>query len=177
MESITMKVLAVDPGINGAFVLTDGKGFFKYWQMPVTVSGKDKSVHFQGVQEILGKVGTVHVYLERAMPMAQGMKQAFSYGRGFEALVIAINLSGLPVTFIEPSKWTKEMHEGISSDLKPKAKSLIAVQRLFPKLVMYLPKKPKGGLADGPIDALLMAGYALRKMGIKSNVEEVPDFY
>jgi hypothetical protein len=176
MEGITMKVLAIDPGINGAFVLTDGKGFFKYWPMPVTLDGKDKSVNFKGVLEILKKVGTVHVYLERAMPMAQGMKSAFSYGRGFEALVIAISMSGLSVTYVEPAKWTKEMHEGISADLKPKAKSLIAVQRLFPKLVMYLPKKPKGGLHDGPIDALLIAGWALRKLGLKS-AETIPDFY
>jgi hypothetical protein len=176
MEGITMKVCAIDPGINGSIVLTDGKMFFKQWPMPTLTNGKDKSVDFKGVQSILAKVGTVHVYLERALPMAQGMKQAFSYGRGFEAVVIAVTLSKLPVTYVEPSKWTKEMHEGISSDLKAKAKSLIAVQRLFPHLVTFLPKKPKGGLADGPIDALLIAGYALRKTGPKSKLDDMPSF-
>lgn len=170
-------VLAIDPGINGAFVLTDGKKI-KTWPMPIVASGKEKLIHFDGVHsllhdEILEKYGAVHVYLERAVPMAQGAKSAFTYGRGFEALVIAISILKFPHTLVEPSRWAKEMHEGISADLRPKAKSLIAVKRLYPQLVASLPKKPKGGLHDGPIDALLIAGYGLRKGGVvKAAVED-----
>jgi len=174
-----MKVIAIDPGISGAFVLTDGKTI-ETWPMPVIVTGKDKAIFFSGVFELLSTVqkkhGSLHVFLERAVPMAQGSKSAFNYGRGFEALVIAIELLKLPMTLIEPSKWTKEMHEGISADLKPKVRSLIAVKRLYPHLVKSLPKKPKGGLHDGPIDALLIAGYALRKNAPKSKVEDIPSF-
>jgi hypothetical protein len=57
------------------------------------------------------------------------------------------------------------MHEGVSSDLKPKAKSLIAAKRLYASLYAKLPKKPKGGDHDGYIDALLIAGYGLRRLG------------
>lgn len=175
-----MKVLAIDPGLSGAFVLTDGKTLTT-WPMPIKIHGKDKSVHFDGVHallwDVLDKHGLVHIFLERAVPMAQGSKSAFNYGRGFEALVIAIELLKFPVTLVEPFKWTKEMHEGISADLRPKVRSEIAVKRLFPQLVDKLPKKPKGGLQDGPIDALLIAGYGLRKIGNKSNVDEMPDFF
>lgn len=166
-----ISVLAIDPGIGGAFVVTDGADFFKSYEMPLVVSGKEKAVDFDGVMDLLRRVreelGGVHVFLERAVPMAMGSKGAFSYGRGFEALVIAVRLHEFPSTLVEPARWTKEMHEGISADLKPKARSLIAVKRLYPQLVRLLPRRPKGGLHDGPIDALLIAGYGLRKLGVR----------
>lgn len=166
-------VLGIDPGNTGSFVLTNGVKL-KTWEMPLIQSGKNKTISHRGVMEILSDVvieddvidgPEVQVYLERAMPMAMGSKHAFSYGRGFEAIVIAIETIKLPMTMVEPQKWAKEMHEGISADLKPKAKSLIAAKRLFPKLVAMLPTKPKGGVHDGMIDALLIAGYGLRKQG------------
>lgn len=171
-------VLAIDPGVNGAFVLTDGKKL-KTWPMPITTTGKEKLISFGGVLKLLTEIQTAHgsvfVYLERAIPMAQGAKSAFTYGRGFEAIVNAVELLKFPFILVEPHKWAKEMHEGISADLKPKAKSLVAVKRLFPTLVAALPKKPKGGLHDGPVDALLIAGYALRKRGAASSTVE--DFF
>jgi hypothetical protein len=171
MEGWKVKpVLGIDPGINGAFVITDGK-FLRSYPMPIVVNGKEKLIDFDGVWARLSAIktahGPIHVFLERAVPMAMGSKGAFTYGRGFEALIIALNLHKFPLTHVEPNRWTKEMHEGISADLKPKARSLIAVKRLYPHLVKSLPKKPKGGLHDGPIDALLIAGYGLRKLGAK----------
>lgn len=164
------KVVGIDPGINGAFVLTDGEKV-STWVMPIAITGKDKTILFAGVYELLSGIerreGKVHVFLERAIPFAMGSKSAFSYGRGFEAIVVALELLKLPVTHIDPGKWAKEMHEGISADLKPKVKSGIAAQRLFPQLVAQLPKKPKGGTHDGFIDALLIAGYGLRRLGPK----------
>lgn len=167
-------VLGIDPGINGAFILTDGVTI-KFWPMPITITGKDKFIHFDGVHELLYNVQQkhpeVHIFLERAIPMAQGAKSAFNYGRGFACLEIALELLESTVTYVDPSKWAKEMHEGISTDLKPKAKSLIAVKRLFPKLMKYLPKRPKGGLHDGAVDAFLIAAYGLRK-GLKPQSDD-----
>lgn len=177
-------VLGIDPGISGAFVLFDGQEFASY-AMPIQSDGKNKTIHFDGVHELLDAIqtkhGQVHVYLERAVPMAMGAKSAFNYGRGFEAIVIAIQLLGFPFTLVEPQKWAKEMHEGISTDLRAKAKSLIACQRLYPKLYASLPKNTKGKTLDGPIDALLIAAYGLRKNGVRSNTakktEDVGDFF
>ncbi len=180
-------VLGIDPGINGAFVLTDG-GTLKTWPMPIIENGKNKDIDFDRIHTLLFDLQNdhpeLHIFVERAVPMAMGSKGAFSYGRGFAAIEIAIQLLEFTVTYVEPAKWTKEMHEGISADLKPKARSLIAVKRLYPKLVQHLPTKPKGGLHDGPIDALLIAAYGLRKMGStkaqtkpKVKKETVGDFY
>jgi hypothetical protein len=161
-----MKILAIDPGHQGAFVLYDGKKLFKWWAMPLDKDGKNKSVSYIKVVDLLNpiikKYPDLHFYLERAVPMAMGSRHAFNYGRDFCKLEIAIEYSGLPVTYVEPAKWTKIMHEGISKDLKSKAKSLIAVKRLLPKLVGELPVNTKGALLDGPVDALLIATYALR---------------
>lgn len=172
-------VIAIDPGISGAILATNGDDFLEVHSMPVVSDGKNKQVSFDGVHLILktlaARHGTPHVFLERAVPMAMGAKGAFSYGRGFEAIVIAVRLTHLPVTHVEPSKWTREMMEGISIDLRPKARALIAVERLYPRLVGQLPKKPKGGLQDGPIDALLIAGYGLRKHCVESDTSD--DFF
>lgn len=155
-----MQILAIDPGQNGAFVLFDGEKF-DFRLMPILVN---KDIDFEGVQKILMSPGVdkAHVFLERAMPMAQGARHAFNYGRGFAALEIAIKLANLPVTYVEPAKWSKIMHEGISADLKPKAKSIIAVQRLFPQFIEKIPKTKTLKYHEGVIDALLIAGYGLR---------------
>lgn len=168
------RVIGIDPGLKGSIVLTDGADEIEIWEIPHTL---EKRVHYFGLTiqlEALFERTSAHVFLERAIPMAMGSKGAFSYGRNFEAIVLAIENARMPVTYVEPSKWTREMHEGISSDLKPKAKSLIAAERLYPELFSQLPRKPKGGLQDGPVDALLIAGYGLRHSG--ESVRE-DDFY
>lgn len=174
-------ILGIDPGNEGAFVLTDGDRITTY-PMPLIVHGKIKEIDFNAVVAILKLMqtwpGGVHVYLERAIPFAMGSKHAFNYGRGFAALEIAVALARLPVTYVEPAKWTKVMHEGISNDLKPKMKSLIAVERLYPKLVKSLPITPKSKkLKDGFVDALLIAGYGLREQGKSVSKRKSKDVY
>lgn len=163
-----MKVLGIDPGIHGALVVTDHITLESH-PMPIETNGKDKLISFAGIHRLLQAIkkrhGLLPVFVERAVPMAMGSKHAFSYGRGFEALLIALGLHEYSITLVEPARWAKEMHQGVSADLKTKAKSLIAVKRLYPKLVKSLPTKPKGGLHDGPIDALLIAGFGLRQLG------------
>jgi hypothetical protein len=170
--------LGIDPGIAGAFVLTNG-AMLETWLMPITVNGKDKQINFDKVHEILWKIleehPDTHVYLERAVSFGMGTKAAFNYGYGFACIVIALELHKMTYTLVEPGKWTKEMHEGISGDLKPKVKSGMAVKRLYPKLVAMLPTK--AGMHDGLIDALLIAGYGLRKNGTVSKPDDELDFF
>lgn len=163
-----LPVLGIDPGLRGTFVLFDGAEFLEVFMMPVARIGAEKRVDFHRVlsylEEVKERFGVISVYLERAKPMAMGSKFAFNYGRDFEKVVLATLLAGFKSKMVEPAVWAKEMHEGISTDLKPKAKSLLAVQKLYPHLVERLPKRPKGKLDDGPIDGLLICGYAIRMM-------------
>lgn len=171
-------VLGIDPGLKGAFVLFDGAEFLEIFLMPVVKTDKENRVNFCRILEWLEAVkkdlGVVPVFLERAKPLAMGSKFAFNYGRDFEKIVLAIHLAGLKKRLrqIEPSVWTKVMHEGLDPDLKPKAKSLKALHKLYPQLVAWMPQKPRGGIQDGPIDAFLIAAYAL---GLQDEV--IADFY
>lgn len=180
-QVLPVKILGIDPGLQGHFVLYDGKDFGS-WKMPVRKIGKNSEIVFADVHALLHAVmaanKNVHVYLERAVSFGMGSTGAFNYGRGFAAIEIALGLLEFPVTYVEPHKWTKEMHEGISKDLKPKAKSLVAVERIFPKLVRALPRNTKGRLDEGAVDALLIAGYGWRKLSLVKSIDsEMPDFY
>jgi hypothetical protein len=107
-----------------------------------------------------------------------GTKGAFNYGRGFAAIEIVLQDGDFPYTLVEPQKWAKVMHAGIGKDLKPKAKSAIAVARLFPKLSKLCTFDKAGKPHDGAIDALLIAGYGLRQTyGGDSTRDIIEDFY
>lgn len=156
------KVVAIDPGLSGAIVWYDGKKL-GFEVMPLIVTGKEKEVDFLKVRKILKAHPGVMVFLERAMPMAMGSKHAFNYGRGFAALEIAILACKNPVVYVEPNKWVKEMHAGISSGLKPKVKSIKAIDRLFPHVKSSIPKNRNGKMHEGVVDGLLIAEYGRRK--------------
>jgi len=156
-----MIVCAIDPGKTGAMVLMKDHELLRFEVMPLNSSSEPC---FNRVRTILKEWMPDHIFLERAIPMAMGSKHAFVYGRGFAALEIAIQIEGFPVTYVEPSKWTKEIHEGISADLKAKAKSVIAFERLFPHLGDVVPKNTKGRFHEGVLDAILIAAYGIRKL-------------
>jgi len=158
--------LAVDPGFDGAFVLMDEKGKCEFFEMPVEETkkakgGKKREFIWDEILEILVNApdGTT-VLLERASAFNMGATGAFNYGRGFAMLEIAIKLADLPVIHVEPAKWSKWAHAGIDSNLKAKAKSLIALQRLYPKLYKTVPRSPVAqNIHEGIVDAILIAGY------------------
>lgn len=162
-----MTIIGIDPGQTGFicfFKMTENIPQALFAPMPLKNDGT-KEIHFDNFMELLLPYRSrraCHVYLERAMPLAMGAKHAFNYGRGFAALELALHISGLPTTYVEPQKWSKVMHEGISKDLKPKAKSQIAVERLFPQLLGAMPKSAKGNYLDGAVDALLIAAWGAR---------------
>lgn len=164
------KVIGIDPGNRGALVLTDGVEFIEVQPMPITREGKEERISRTDVLLTFATFvnrygGDLHVFLERPVSFGMGTKGAFTYGRGYEAVLIAIADAGLPFTLVEPGKWTKEMHAGLSKKWKPKAKSQVAVGRLFPRLVEHLPVGRNRVPLDGPVDALLIAGYGLRQLG------------
>lgn len=151
-------VIGVDPGLTGAIVHYSGDTF-KHWLMPID---DERRVDYDELVKIFKSISKSkgHVFLERAMPMAMGAKHAFNYGRDFKAIEIAIQTTGLPVTYVEPNKWCKVIHQGVDKRLKPKAKSMVAIKRLLPKLYEDVPKSPKAqNPHEGVVDALLIAKY------------------
>lgn len=162
------KVLAIDPGLDGAFVFMNEKGSFTFHEMPTVELGtkkkKKREFVFEEIQAIIEDYPGAHIFLERAVSFGMGVTSAFNYGRGFTMLEIAVKLAGNPITYVEPAKWTKVMHSGVDANMKPKVKSLIAVERLYPKVFKALPRNRNGKPYDGPLDAVLIAGYGLKVM-------------
>jgi len=156
-----MKVMGIDPGVGGALVMLNGSQI-EQRIMPIKTLDKEKEIDLDGVLKILRELKPDHVYLERVMAFAMGAKSAFNFGKGFGQIETAIKLCFIPYTLVGPNVWGKEMHEGISADLKPKAKSKKAVARLFPTL---FPEGQKHH--DGILDAILIAEYGRRKLGVK----------
>jgi len=164
-----MWIIGIDPGKQGAFVVLS-KGFFHWEFMPLDHLNE---VDFEKVSSFLrgfDNNGLTHVYLERAKPMAMGSKHAFNYGRDFAKLEIALKLSGLPVTYVEPNVWSKVMTEGVSKDLHTKVRSRVAAERLFPEEYKSIPTNKNGKLQDGVTEALLIAGYGLRQLTNRGQV-------
>lgn len=158
-----MKIMGIDPGRQGAFVILKDNVISDFMVMPL-IFGEMTFEHLFESVLTFGK-GVDHVFLERAVPMAMGSKHAFTYGREFAMLEISVNALKVPLTYVEPAKWSKEIHEGISKDLKPKAKSVLAVQRLFPNLLDQIPCNKNKKMHEGVVDALLIAEYGRRKVG------------
>jgi hypothetical protein len=160
-----MKVIAIDPGLDGAIVIM-GDGEFSSYTMPTTKNGDYNEVDFAGLSALINELPDLPYFVERAMPMAMGSKHAFNYGRGFAAIEIAIQLAKRSVTYVEPLKWSKVMHEGIDTRFTPKVKSVIAIERLYPTIHPLIPRTPKSKkLHLGVVDATLIAGYGIRKLG------------
>jgi hypothetical protein len=158
-------IIGIDPGQQGYFAKLWHDGSADFSPMPLK-GDESKDIDFETVKGILSVPGKVQVILERAMPMAMGSKHAFNYGRGFAAIEIAIKESGHPVLYVEPAKWMKELFDGIDSRLRPKAQALIAAERLLPSLFEKLPRKKTGKPHEGAVDALLIAEYGRRKLGL-----------
>lgn len=164
-----MKILGIDPGATGGMVLMNGD-VIECHPMPT----ENKEISFRAVKRALEALRPEHIFLERAVSFGMGTKGAFNYGRGFAFVEAAIQLLELRVTYVEPGKWSKVIHAGIDSNLKPKAKSLMAVKRLFPKVV--IPASKTGKLHEGFVDALLIAEYGRLSLGAKPESVSVNDF-
>lgn len=159
-----MVVVSIDPGKKGAIVALDEKRNIRAIKsMPL---GRDNFVNYETVYKVLMSINKSykieHIFLELAKPMAMGAKHAFNYGMDFKSLEIAVIMTKIPFTLIEPNKWAKKMHQGISSKYKPKVKSAIAVERLYSNQLDKLHITKTGNIHDGQVDAVLIADYGLR---------------
>lgn len=161
------RIMGIDPGNKGAFVVLHGRRI-EAVAMPL-VNGE---ISYPLILETLERMAPDQIFLERAVAFGMGAKGAFTYGRGFAAVEIAIQICKLPVTYVEPGTWTKEIFQGVDSRLKPKERGKIALQRLFPELIATLPADRKGNIHEGVRDALMIAEYGRRLVGRSVSVDD-----
>jgi hypothetical protein len=153
-------VLGIDPGQKGALVWLSENGF-TYELMPLDPDGRTDMF---ALMEMIATNPCNIIYVERAKAFQMGVSGAFNYGRDFQSIIAAIKLCGVSFILIDPHVWTKVLHADLDKRLKPKEKSLLALDRYFPKLKQNVPKGPRSGkYHEGVVDALLIAEFGLRQ--------------
>ena len=149
--------IGIDPGVNGGIAwITNGKPCVE--KMPDTL---------QDLWELLRDIaseGDCHAYLEevhvapsfaksadgKENKIRMGSRSAFTFGRGYGNLEMALTAAGIPFTRVRPQVWQKElgcMTKGDKNVSKRKA------QELFPSMKV----------THATADSLLIATYGTRQ--------------
>jgi hypothetical protein len=142
--------IGIDPGANGAIAWIDERGKSCVEKMPDTLQDLWELVVSISLNAGTGGLG-VRAYLEAVSSSPQmGVVSAFSFGRGYGNLEMALTAAGIPFERVRPQVWQKAMGcmtKGNKNISKAKA------QEMFPdKKVIH-----------ATADALLIALYGSRQ--------------
>jgi len=154
-----MNIIGIDPGRNSGGIanILDGELIFIQPMPPL------KELH-EFLQAMCSTNG--YVFVEKAQVFFKDGKQgAFSYGQHFGEIIGILTAIKAKYILVPPKAWQKVMFVGSETDLKPKQRSLVISDRLFPKqnfLASQRCKKPHMGM----IEAALIAEYGRRTLTI-----------
>lgn len=149
-----------DPGLSGAIAFFEpvNAGKLVIYDMPtlpIRRNDKDKrDIDLKLLARIVEPYGpfVARALVEQVNAMPdQGITSAFTFGRAFGTLEMALAFAGMPIEYIAPVKW-KRMY-GLSSDKD--ASRALAILR-FPNYAELF----KSAGDDGRAEAALLAFYA-----------------
>lgn len=146
-----MRVLGIDPGLSGAFVVLDGKEVIEWGLMPTMVEGSNNRVNGAALASLWRFLNIDIAYMEQigARP-GQGVTSMFTFGHAAGTVRGVLGALEIPVRMVTPQAWKK--HVGLLNKDKDAARSL-AIQ-LWPQW-RELDKKGQGqALADAALIAL-----------------------
>ena len=153
-----MKVVGIDPGLNGAIAILQDKKVLSIIDMPVMADGKKNKRQLNNAQlaEILRNNTSdddeISVVVEQvnAMP-GQGVTSMFNFGQTFGAIKGVCAALKLPIFFVRPSKWKKYFELINSSKDSSRTKAI----EMYPYLSDQLTKKKDVNKSD----AILIARF------------------
>jgi hypothetical protein len=167
-----MIVLGIDPGINGAVAMWDGKDLY-VTDFPLismeaktakTASGKKKifnRINRAELADLFNVVlsGANHAYYEdvTAMPGNGGVSM-FNFGYAAALPTMCAIMCGIPVTPVSPTKWKAEM--GLNNDGE---RSRNRALQLFPNHVEFFKLKKDHNKAEAAL--LAWYGYMMQTVG------------
>ena len=146
-----MRVLGIDPGLSGAFVVLDGKEVIEWGLMPTMVEGSNNRVNGAALASLWRFLNIDIAYMEQigARP-GQGVTSMFTFGHAAGTVRGVLGALEIPVRMVTPQAWKK--HVSLLNKDKDAARSL-AIQ-LWPQW-RDLDKKGQGqALADAALIAL-----------------------
>ncbi len=164
-----MNFIGIDPGLTGAIALLDEEGKAQVWDTP-TGRDKKRNIYLPGqmharLYQVICHAGSPStfkeavVYIEKVHSMPkQGVASSFNFGQGYGLWIGLVTALGLPIEYVPPQTWMKEMFKGrpIGKDA-----SRALAQEKWPYLVDQLSLKKHHGRSD----ALLIAEYGRRTYG------------
>ncbi len=153
-----MKIIGIDPGLNGAIVIMENNKVLSVFDMPVMSEGKKNKRQLNSAQLVrIIKENTlanddINVVVEQvnAMP-GQGVTSMFNFGQTFGAIKGVCAALELPIFCVRPAKWKKHF-ELINAS---KDSSRTKVIEMYPTLSNDLAKKKDVNKSD----AILIARY------------------
>lgn len=168
-------ILGIDPGSKGFLSLYNGQKWYYYAISDYDLNGlskiiKDCKALYPDMICIIEEIHAV---------FGSSAKATFSFGETFgklQALIIAHNI---PLHYVQPKEWQKEMwsnkdlvvnykkvvikgKETTRKEVDTKATSYNAARRLFPDIDFRKSERCKS-FDDNKVDATLIAEYARRK--------------
>ena len=149
-----MRILGIDPGLSGAFVILENGTPIEWGLMPTMAEGKNKRVNGAALASLWRFAYIDIAFLEQvgAMP-GQGVSSMFTFGHATGTVRGVLGALEIPVRLVHPAEWKK--HIGLTGKDKDAARSL-AIQ-LWPEW-RVLDKKGEG---QALADAALIARYGL----------------
>ena len=139
-----MKVIGIDPGLNGAIAVLKDNKVKEIFDVPVMPEGKKNKRQLNSAQlvkllkEIISEEEEVVVIVENvsAMP-GQGVTSMFNFGQTFGAIKGICAALGLPIFFVRPAKWKKHFDLINSSKDASRTKAI----EMYPSISDQLSKK------------------------------------
>jgi crossover junction endodeoxyribonuclease RuvC len=153
-----MKVIGIDPGLNGAIAVLQDNKVKEIFDVPVMPEGKKNKRQLNSAQlvkllkDIISDSEEVVVIVENvsAMP-GQGVTSMFNFGQTFGAIKGICAALGLPIFFVRPAKWKKHFDLINSSKDASRTKAI----EMYPSLSDQLSKKKDVNKSD----AILIARF------------------
>ena len=155
--------LGIDPGRKGAFALISGDRKLVWWSdMPVD-QGVIKPDAIYGVyNQVYLHAKKPTVIIEKPQVRPTDAKKGIATTHWEAGQLLSLVAFEWPYQLVQPQIWARSLHKGLSQDLKAKAKSKLAFERLFPDLAASSDFIDGKKIWDGRIDALLIAEYGRR---------------
>jgi|TARA_Y100001970_G_C14191051_1_gene835412 crossover junction endodeoxyribonuclease RuvC len=153
-----MKIIGIDPGLNGAIAILENNKVKKIFEMPVMSEGKKNKRQLNSAQlvnllksNIESNEETVIVVEQvNAMP-GQGVTSMFNFGQTFGAIKGICAALSLPIFFVRPAKWKKHFELINSSKDASRTKAI----EMYPSISNQLSKKKDVNKSD----AILIARF------------------
>lgn len=167
-----MRVLGVDPGLDGGLALISNGVLEVVAVMPTEGNGKKggRQVDRQKLLDILRMLKPEIAYLEkvgavgpRVQGRAQGVGSTWSFATSTESVHMGLVALGVPLVLVRPQEWQGKVCAGMPKG-DPTTAALVVARRLWPTqdwLATPRSRTPHGGL----VDAACIARYGYLQEG------------